>query len=623
MSVTVKSVYGDDIRRFVISNSCSFEDFSSQLRQAYGLENVRFSVRFLDDENELITVTTDAGLREALSLAVSGFVKILKFQIHLPKSDTKVPDNLPVSEAKPVNKPLTTEPAAPTVFDSVKAEPVQAPPQNSPPCKAEVLRLLRALFTDSEVAKILPSVLQVFQSSLVHPATTLQHVIDHILGAYPLIKNHPSVVALSPWLPLYIPKLEPFRQKLCQLAADFPCLLQIFENASNFGEFFGGQNPWEENEEEEDGSGFGWPPRGPPFAGPSDLHLGVTCDNCGMKPIQGVRYKCSVCANYDLCSACEATECHPADHPLIKSRAPAIPPPGFNNAPFGGPHSFMGPPPFGGMPPFGPGAWTGLPFPPGFGPGGFRGRRCGGRKWGCANGMGRAETRCWRSAQPLQATFVRECNLQDRTEVSPSQTLVKIWELQNSGAMAWPQGTKLTFARGDLPSVENSFDVAGPVDPGKTVQVSAAVRTPPQPGRYRAFFKLEDNQNNRFGPRLWCDVTVVAPNSASQVPEPDERSEASNEEVEAALECKEAQDKAEAQALWEKEAERAEELRREEECTIVHARPEAIEAAAAKYQVQLAELHSMGYTNSELNVYLLDQHQGNVERVCADRKSVV
>jgi len=239
---------------------------------------------------------------------------------------------------------------------------------------------------------------------------------------------------------------------------------------------------------------------------------------------------------------------------------------------------------------------------------------------------------------------VRECNLQDRTEVSPSQTLVKTWELQNSGAMAWPAGTKLTFARGDLPCIENSFDVAGPVEPGKTVQVSAVVRTPCTPGRYRAFFKLEDNQNNRFGPRLWCDVTVVCPNSASQVPEPDCPQQSgpcplaacplaaaacplAAAAAEAVIEAKKC---VAAQAFWEKEgareaAERAEKLRKEaEDCVVVYAKPErsvaepAVAAATPhKYQAQLAELHSMGYTNEELNVYLLDQHQGDVQSVCA------
>jgi hypothetical protein len=37
-----------------------------------------------------------------------------------------------------------------------------------------------------------------------------------------------------------------------------------------------------------------------------------------MLPITGVRYKCKICPDFDLCSACEAKNVHPVDHPLLK-----------------------------------------------------------------------------------------------------------------------------------------------------------------------------------------------------------------------------------------------------------------------------------------------------------------
>jgi len=37
-----------------------------------------------------------------------------------------------------------------------------------------------------------------------------------------------------------------------------------------------------------------------------------------MSPITGIRFKCRVCPDYDLCEACEAKNVHPADHPLVK-----------------------------------------------------------------------------------------------------------------------------------------------------------------------------------------------------------------------------------------------------------------------------------------------------------------
>lgn len=34
------------------------------------------------------------------------------------------------------------------------------------------------------------------------------------------------------------------------------------------------------------------------------VHSGVTCDSCLRKNIEGARYKCSVCSNFDFCEAC-------------------------------------------------------------------------------------------------------------------------------------------------------------------------------------------------------------------------------------------------------------------------------------------------------------------------------
>ena len=50
------------------------------------------------------------------------------------------------------------------------------------------------------------------------------------------------------------------------------------------------------------------------------VHAGVTCDRCGVSPIVGVRIKCSVRDDYDLCSSCEAQEVQP--FPTIKIYTP-------------------------------------------------------------------------------------------------------------------------------------------------------------------------------------------------------------------------------------------------------------------------------------------------------------
>jgi len=48
----------------------------------------------------------------------------------------------------------------------------------------------------------------------------------------------------------------------------------------------------------------------------SVVHRFITCDECGMSPIQGVRYKCSVRRDFDLCAACEGHKSQP--YPMLK-----------------------------------------------------------------------------------------------------------------------------------------------------------------------------------------------------------------------------------------------------------------------------------------------------------------
>jgi hypothetical protein len=58
---------------------------------------------------------------------------------------------------------------------------------------------------------------------------------------------------------------------------------------------------------------------------PSDgkvIHQRFYCDGCDVTPIVGVRYKCSVCPDFDFCEACEVTKEHP--HPFLKIKTPIM-----------------------------------------------------------------------------------------------------------------------------------------------------------------------------------------------------------------------------------------------------------------------------------------------------------
>ncbi|KAJ5163122.1 uncharacterized protein N7500_004952 [Penicillium coprophilum] len=53
------------------------------------------------------------------------------------------------------------------------------------------------------------------------------------------------------------------------------------------------------------------------------IHRGVTCNSCGALPIQGIRYRCANCIDYDLCETCEAMQVHIKTHLFYKVRIPA------------------------------------------------------------------------------------------------------------------------------------------------------------------------------------------------------------------------------------------------------------------------------------------------------------
>jgi hypothetical protein len=52
------------------------------------------------------------------------------------------------------------------------------------------------------------------------------------------------------------------------------------------------------------------------------VHRGCQCNSCGTVPIRGIRYRCSNCADFDLCEACEAQGLHIKTHVFYKVRVP-------------------------------------------------------------------------------------------------------------------------------------------------------------------------------------------------------------------------------------------------------------------------------------------------------------
>ena len=56
------------------------------------------------------------------------------------------------------------------------------------------------------------------------------------------------------------------------------------------------------------------------------IHQGIHCNGCGMNPIEGNRFKCAVCENFDYCEKCESINKDLHLHPFIKIYSPETAP---------------------------------------------------------------------------------------------------------------------------------------------------------------------------------------------------------------------------------------------------------------------------------------------------------
>lgn len=343
----------------------------------------------------------------------------------------------------------------------------------------------------------------------------------------------------------------------------------------------------------------------------------VRCDGCNASPIRGLRYKCAVCPDFDLCSNCESKGIHAVDHPMLKMHAPTAderrgPAAGGCPFPFGGAFG-----PFGGRGPFGrPGHGMGMGH--GFGHGGpFRGHGPHGGFGGHHGGGGRW-ARGERDPQAPSMRYVQDATLTDRCPVAGGAVLVKRWLVANDGAAAWPVGAKLIFQRGDrelLDGPAEEFAVAL-AEPGQQVEVAAVLRAPTVPGRYQAFFRLADADRKTFGARLWVDVFVLpekaAPASASAV--------AASEPVAAPV-------AAPAPVLVKPIIEEPVAaptpvlvkpiIEEPAQVSASSSSPAAAAPAVAPHRFELAAslLAGMGFKNRELNLHLLEQNNGDVPTV--------
>lgn len=333
------------------------------------------------------------------------------------------------------------------------------------------------------------------------------------------------------------------------------------------------------------------------------------CDRC-RQSIVGVRYKCSACADYDLCSACFRLNItdkqHDESHLFLTIVAPLRGSPAvFRNlrprrwppvsvpAPVPVPAPIAVPPP---MPshfhaPLYHQTPVYAPQPPQH------------------NGYGPAPRYQQQPAHPLFARFVCDETIPDGTKMKPGEQFTKIWLVENTGHGPWSVGCQAVSVGGDVLSDFDASESLPVVSSGQQISIAVDMRAPEEPGSYTSFWRLASANGERFGQRLWTTI-IVEEEEEVLVEEEEEVVEEEKAQEEVVEEQEQEAEEELAEAAEEFEAAAVEEIERQ---IVAEPEPEDEVEAVREAEAELPEPEQID--NSLLNV--IERSFEHIEQIVA------
>ncbi|RHY31248.1 hypothetical protein DYB32_003651 [Aphanomyces invadans] len=212
------------------------------------------------------------------------------------------------------------------------------------------------------------------------------------------------------------------------------------------------------------------------------------------------------------------------------------------------------------------------------------------------------------------AAFVGDVSFPDGSTIRAGDSFLKTWRLKNDGKTRWPAKSRLVCVGGDHLEIGDSFVSVPIVPPGKMIDVSVEMKAPSKPARYTGYWRLCTADGKRYGQRLWVDILVVgkpdppAPSAPPATPTPlvkptvveSHATPLSNEVVIPAPAATVIQRPA-APSHYSIPA----------PAPVVSPAPVAA-PSPSRFQDQLDTLSSMGFSNTTLNLSLLEEYNGDV-----------
>jgi len=289
-----------------------------------------FTIQFEDEENDKITISNEDDFNDAFQCAIDESRKSLKIFVNVASNDNSHSNVKEASEPKAKNE----EPKKDCGYwrecglNFLQNEEIQ---RLLPELVRRIIVKLRkeSLKDFSKEEKKEMNGNEMEDSNDNNVKKDFGTIVKETLSEekFKIIGNHELVsTKLDCFLPFVSMKIDSYLPMILEfnedaIAAWVPHLIQIairaltnFQNITfdiemdpfNFGQngIFPQWFAFTDNQNQRNSS--------------ETVHNGVACDECEMYPIIGSRYKCGVCPNYDLCSKCESSKKHDANHPLIK-----------------------------------------------------------------------------------------------------------------------------------------------------------------------------------------------------------------------------------------------------------------------------------------------------------------